>query len=584
MAFDGIAVAALVSELNHTICGGRINKIAQPENDELLLSIKTQNGIKRLALSASPSLPFVYLTDRNKPSPMTAPVFTMVLRKHISNGRIIAIEQPGLERIIKIQIEHLDEMGDPSSKLLIIELMGKYSNIIFCDKNLKIIDSIKHVPLQMSSVREVLPGRDYFIPKTQNKKDPLTADKEQFFFEAGTRPLSCAKAIAASYTGLSCQTAAEICHRASIDADLSINALSQDELLHLYNNFAWLMEDIKNEIFQPNIVYDTGEPVDFSAIRCTQYADYTIQEEASISCVLEQFYAKRNAYTRIRQKSVDLRKIVATLLERAGKKLDLQLKQLKDTEKRDKYKVYGELLNTYGYQALKGASSIEVLNYYTNEQLIIPLDPQASALENAQKYFARYNKLKRTYEALTEYTMETKREAAHLDSISNALDIAESEDDLAVIREELEEYGYIRRKNFGKKKQVKTKPFHYRSSDGYDIYVGRNNFQNDELTFKFANGNDWWFHAKGMPGSHVIVKINGDELPDKTFEEAGQLAGYYSKGRNNDKVEIDYLQRKNVKKPNGAVAGYVVYYTNYSLTVKPDIRNIEKISDERRNS
>lgn len=583
MAFDGIAVAALVSELNHTICGGRINKIAQPENDELLLTIKTQDGMKRLAISASASLPFVYLTDKNKPSPLTAPLFTMVLRKHIANGRIVSVEQPGLERIIQMRIEHLDEMGDLGTKLLIIELMGKYSNIIFCDETFKIIDSIKRIPLQMSSVREVLPGRNYFIPQTQDKSDPLTTDRKQFFSQAGTKPLSCARAIAASYTGLSYQTAAEICHRASIDADLPIKALSENELLHLYHNFAWLMEDVKNEVFQPNIAYDNREPVDFSAIRCTQYADYTIQEETSISCVLEQFYAKRNAYTRIRQKSVDLRKIISTLTERAGKKLDLQLKQLKDTEKRDKYKVCGELLNTYGYQAKEGASSLEVLNYYTNENLTIPLDPQLSALENAQKYFARYNKLKRTFEALTEHTQETANEIAHLDSISNSLDIAESEDDLAVIREELEAYGYIRRKNFGKKKQVKTRPFHYRSSDGYDIYVGKNNFQNDELTFKFAGGNDWWFHAKGMPGSHVIVKTNGDSLPDQTFEEAGRLAGYYSKGRENEKVEIDYLQRKNVKKPNGAVAGYVVYYTNYSLTIKPDIHNITKISDESSN-
>lgn len=579
MAFDGIVVASLVSELNHTILNGRINKIAQPENDELLLSIKTPDGLKRLALSASASLPFVYLTDQNKVSPMTAPNFCMVLRKHISGGRIVAITQPGLERIIQITVEHLDEMGDLCQKLLIIELMGKYSNIIFCDANQKIIDSIKRIPPQVSSVREVLPGRQYFIPQTQDKTDPLTTDYAHFCAHINSHPCNLAKAIVASYTGISYQTACELCHRASVDADLPSDALTEDALLHLYHNFSWLMEDIKNEKFYPNIIFHEDEPVDFSAIRATQYSDCYIQEESSISLVLEQFYAKRNQYTRIRQKSVDLRKIVSTLLERNYKKRSLQEKQLLDTEKKDKYKVYGELLNTYGYQAPEGASSIKVLNYYTNEELTIPLDNTLSALENAQKYFARYNKLKRTFEALSVQLKETQHEIGHLDSIATALNIAESEDDLAQIRDELETYGYIRRKSTGKKKAVKTKPFHYRSSDGFDIYVGKNNFQNDELTFKFASGNDWWFHAKGMPGSHVIVKTNGEELPDRTFEEAGQLAGYYSKGRDNEKVEIDYLQRKNVKKPNGAVPGYVIYYTNYSMTIKPDIRMLQKISD-----
>ena len=273
--------------------------------------------------------------------------------------------------------------------------------------------------------------------------------------------------------------------------------------------------------------------------------------------------------------------IVATKADKIKRsQLQKQLKQLKDTEKRDKFKVYGELLNTYGYQVTEGAKSVEVPNYYTGEMLTIPLDETLSPLDNAKKYFARYNKLKRTFEALNTQTEETKTEIAHLQTIQAALAIAESEDDLAQIRDELETYGYIRRKMNGKKKQkFKSKPFHYRSSDGFDIYVGKNNFQNDELTFKVANGNDWWFHAKGMPGSHVIVKTEGRELPDRTFEEAGRLAGYYSSGRDNEKIEIDYLQRKNVKKPNGAVAGYVIYYTNYSLTIHPDISGIEKISE-----
>jgi predicted ribosome quality control (RQC) complex YloA/Tae2 family protein len=228
---------------------------------------------------------------------------------------------------------------------------------------------------------------------------------------------------------------------------------------------------------------------------------------------------------------------------------------------------------------LTGAKKLEALNYYTNEMITIPLDSQLDAKGNAQKYFDRYNKLKRTYEALTKLTEETKTEIEHLESISTALDIALTEDDLVQIKEELIEFGYIKRKKTDKKARIKSKPFHYRSSDGYDIYVGKNNYQNDELTFKFATGNDWWFHAKGMPGSHVIVKSNNEELPDRVFEEAGMLAGYYSKGREDEKVEIDYLQKKNVKKPNGAAPGFVVYYTNYSLTIHPDISGLTLVSD-----
>ena len=250
---------------------------------------------------------------------------------------------------------------------------------------------------------------------------------------------------------------------------------------------------------------------------------------------------------------------------------------MKDTEKREKYKVYGELLTTYGYQAEEGSKSLEVLNYYTNEMIQIPLDETLSPLENAKKYFNKYAKLKRTYLALTDLTTETSNQIAHLESIATSLDIAVKEEDLAEIKDELIAYGYIKKKSGEKKKKSKSKPFHYVSSDGYHMYVGKNNYQNDELTFKFAVGNDWWFHAKGMPGSHVIVKTNGDELPDATFEEAGRLAAFYSKGRENPKVEIDYLEKKNVKKPNAAAPGFVIYYTNYSMTIEPDITGIQQI-------
>ncbi len=579
MAFDGIVIANLVKELNETILNGRISKIAQPESDELLLTVKGTKGQTRLLLSASASLPLAYLTSGNKPSPITAPNFCMLLRKHIANGKITRISQPGMERVIQFEIEHLDDLGDRCKKNLIIEIMGKHSNIIFCKDDGVIIDSIKHISAQVSSVREVLPGRPYFIPATQDKSNPLEATERSFFETAYSKPLPVQKAIYSSYTGISPVIASELCHRAAVDGSRPADALSEDEKLHLFHHFSWLMDDVREGRFSPNIVRDGKEPVEFSAVELTQYADLSIARHASISQVLETFYASKSAYTRIRQKSADLRKVVGTLLERSRKKYALQLNQLKDTEKREKYKLYGELIHTYGYGLAEGAKKLDALNYYTDEMVSIPLDPQLTPLENAQKYFDRYGKLKRTCEALGALTKETHAELLHLESIAASLDIAVSEDDLAQIKEELAQSGYIRQRRSQKKAVSKSKPFHYVSSDGFHMYVGKNNFQNDELTFHFASGSDWWFHAKGIPGSHVVVKANGESLPDRAFEEAGRLAAYYSKGRRNEKVEIDYLERKNVKKPNGSKPGFVVYYTNYSLVASPDISALTLVSE-----
>ena len=579
MAFDGITISCLKKELKDTLLNGRIYKIAQPETDELLLTIKTNSGQYRLVLSASASLPLVYLTDKNKPSPMTAPNFCMLLRKHIQNGRIVDISQPTLERILEFTIEHLDEMGDLCQKKLIVELMGKHSNIIFCNQEGKIIDSIKHISSAVSSLREVLPGRDYFIPETTHKINPFTTTREEFFSVIYGQNTECFKALYMNYVGLSPFMANELCFKAGGNCDLSVAALSEQDKENLYRTFDNMISDMKTGNYAPRILYENGVPKEYAVFAITSYSLQNTKEVSSISALLEQYYEEKNMVTRIRQKSVDLRKIVQTALERNVKKYDLQLRQMQDTEKRDKYKVYGELLTAFGYGVEPGSKSVTVNNYYTGEDIDIPLDPLLSAIENAKKYYDKYNKLKRTYEALSTLTIQVKEEIDHLESISNALDIAVKEEDLVQIKEELIETGYIRRKGTSKKQRFTSKPFHYISSDGYHMYVGKNNFQNEELTFKFATGNDWWFHAKGVPGSHVIVKTEGNELPDRTFEEAGKLAAYYSKSKGQEKVEIDYIQKKHVKKPSGGKPGFVVYYTNYSLMIDSDISRIQEISE-----
>ena len=579
MALDGITIANIVKEVRDALLGGRIAKIAQPEADELLLTVKAPSGQRRLYISASASLPLVYLTDENKPSPFTAPNFCMLLRKHIANGRIVSITQPSLERIIVLGIEHLDELGDLCRKKLVIEIMGKHSNVIFCDEDDRIIDSIKHVPAQMSSVREVLPGRTYFIPDTMHKADPLTISESDFAVLLRQKPSALSKALYTSLTGISPVVAEEICFLAGLDSALPPSELSDDLMTHLYRQFSLFLDQVREEDFHPAIYYRNNEPQEFASVPLTHLEGCARQEFDTISQVLSSYYAVKNRITRIRQKSADLRHIVQTALERNRKKYDLQARQLKDTDKRETYKVYGELLQTYGYQAEPEAKELEALNYYTNEMIRIPLDPTKTPLENAKRYFEKYNKMKRTYEALSHLIVETRDEISYLESVSNALDIARTEDDLAQVKEELTQSGYVRRKFTKKKEKFKSMPLHYISSDGYDMYVGKNNFQNEELTFSFASGNDWWFHAKKVPGSHVIVKSQGEDMPDRVFEEAGKLAAFYSKNNGSEKVEVDYVEKKHVKKVKGQKPGFVIYHTNYSLIADTDISMLKEVSE-----
>lgn len=581
MAFDGVVISNIVYELNNRAVGGRIYKIQQPEVDELCLVIKNNKDTFRLLLSADASLPLIYISETVKDNPMTAPNFCMLLRKHIGNGRIIRITQPEFERIVEIEIEHLDEMGDLCRKKLIIEIMGKHSNIIFTDASGIIIDSIKHISHQISSVREVLPGRQYVFPPSGDKINPMSADIDYFICHMLEKPVSVTKAIYTSVNGISPVTANEICFRAGIDGGAAADSLKNTDKERLFREFRKLMDDICQGRFSPCIVYEGHIPKEYGAIRLSMYGDLNIQSYDSISGVLEEYYRKKSVATRMKQKSVDLRKIVSNAVERTARKYDLQLSQMKDTEDRELYRVYGELLNTYGYGAATGDASITCMNYYDNQEITIPLDTALSPSENSRKYFAKYNKKKRTFEALTELLTETKAELDYLLSVQTSLDIAESEADLADIKAELIHAGYIKGKGSAGKKgsrnTAKSKPFHYISTDGYHIYVGKNNLQNDELSFKTAQGNDMWFHARKMPGSHVIVKTEGvKELPDSTYEEAARLAAYYSSGRENPKVEIDYTERKNLKKPPKASPGFVIYHTNYSMVAEPYIDNIKK--------
>ena len=614
MAYDGIAVAAAVKEFNDRLLMGSITKVAQPEGDELLLTLKCNRQQIRLTISANASNPMVYIKDENALSPVTAPNFCMSLRKHIGGGRIKAIFQPsaafakpdtasavqdvsayhGLERIIVFVIEHLDEMGDLSEKYLIAELMGKHSNIILTKSDLTIIDSIKHISHMTSSVREVLPGRRYFIPETLDKRDPVELyrlkDKEAFTALISTAPvLPVYKKIYMSITGFSPSMAFELIFRAGIPEEVPNNELDTEQLDKLYAAFAELMAEVEEGRFEPCIIYEGSRISELSGVRLKHLegGDITTECHESMSEVIRLFYAKKDKQNRINSKSEDIRHIIKTLTERAVKKLELLEKQYADTDKRDRYRVYGELLNTYGYSLKGGESSCECENYYDEGRLIkIPLDKNLSAQENAKKYFDKYQKLKRTREAVSTQLEECRRLLYHLDSISNSLKLSESEADLNELRREMSESGYIAKhvkaggysgNKKDRKAEAKSRPLHFVSSDGIDLYVGRNNFQNEELDFKIADNNDWWFHAKNIPGSHVIAKTGNIELPDKTCLEAAALAAYYSKAGNDSadsagnikKVEVDYVKKKELKRVPGAAPGFVIYHTNYSIMIEP---------------
>lgn len=573
MAFDGIVISNLSYELNTNLVGGRISKISMPEENELIFTIKNNAKTYRLLISASASLPLVYLTDVNKPAPKVAPAFLMLLRKYIGTAKITDIFQMGLERILCFKLEHLNELGDLSHKCMYVEIMGKHSNIIFTDENNKIIDSIKRISANMSSLREVLPGREYFLPDELKKKDLLNTELEEFTEILKSKEYALSKSIYMNFAGISPLIAEEIVLRASLPSQAPSTSLSELEYTHLFHTIKNLLDDINAHNFSPNIVYRKEEALEFSSVELFSYnsEEYKKYSYDSVSKMLYDFYSSREAFVLNRQKSSDLRRIVNTALERASKKYDLQEKQLQDADKKDIYRVYGDLLNTYGYSLKGGESSFTTENFYDdNKEITIPLNKNKSAKENAKKYYDKYAKLSRTIKALSEEIVNTKNDIEHLLSIQTALDVSSDDESLSQIRQELVDFGYIKKHSSGKQKKSTSHPYHYISTDGYDIYVGKNNYQNEELTFKVATGNDWWFHAKGIPGSHVILKSNNEEdLPDRVYEEAAALAAFYSKAKDSEKVEVDYIQKKNIKKVAGAAPGFVIYHSNWSMVATP---------------
>ena len=579
MAFDGILVRALRDELNSALADTRLVKIQEPSGDELLLTFKSRTTEARLLLSASASLPFFCLTEEKKESPMEAPAFLMLLRKHLSNARFLRAEQPGLERVIFLDFEHLDEMGDLRTVRLALEVMGKYSNLILISEDGTILDAIRRVSPLMSSVRTVLPGKPYFIPETQGKTDPLPETGEGFLarFDAES---SAVRNIVDHYQGMS---------TASVSEWLLASGIHPDEIADpedLAGAFFALCDTVREGRFSPAMVLKNDKPEAFFVLPVCSYteeAGYRLTLYDSPSALLSDWYRDRNRTDSLKEDRKDLLRAVKNAEKREAKKLEIHNKQLEDTESAARDRLYGKLLTAYAYTLPAGEREVNCPDFHDGDRPVrIPLDPDLSVQDNAQRYFARYQKAKRTREAAQVQKEEAEAKLAYLESVTLSIGFAKDARDLREIRAELTEQGILRADQGAKnkKKTVKktiSQPYRFRTSDGFTVLVGRNNTQNDEITFRIAKKQDLFFHVKKAPGSHVVLLTEGLEVPDRSYEEAARLAAHFSSRRSEARAEVDYVRQKEVRKPNGAKPGFVVYYTNYSMVVPTDIRGIEAL-------
>ena len=582
MAFDGITVSAIKAEIEDKILGGRIDKVYQPEKDEIILGIRSMGQVYKLLLTSNASNPKFHFTQTNPSNPMTPPLFCMVMRKHLQSGKIIKIEQPDFDRILNIYVESLNELGDYSVKKLVLEIMGRHSNIILTDENNTILDCIKHIGHDTSSVREVLPGREYTLPPSQGKINTLELDNNNFNEVLENNPsFEIQSVIYKNYTGISPIAASEICYRANVNGSTPVEALTDIQKEIVFNKFAELVEDIKANRFYPeNITNEKGKTIDFSPIEMTQFNGLEIKKYTSISELIESFYANRDFAYRIGQKTQDLRKLITQNIERCIRKKDIQMQTLRSIKNRDELRLKGELLTANIYSIKKGMTTVELPNYYSeNQELVaIELDSNKTPSENAQKYYKAYNKAKRTFEALKDQIKSNDEELAYLESVLTSVNNCTDEQDVKEIRRELREEGYVKKvKNQKDKSKKHSVPLHFISQDGFDIYVGKNNIQNDELTLKFARPRDIWMHTKNIPGSHVIIVANGQTIPDTTLNEGAMLSAFYSKAKNSSKVPVDYTEKKNVKKPNGSKPGFVIYETNKTAYITTSEEEIKKI-------
>ena len=573
MALDGITLSMLKNEISEKLIGARVDKIHQPSKEELVIALRWNGGNGKLLISASASGPRIHFTESSVDNPKNPPMFCMLMRKHLSGAKLVEIEQFGLERMLHISFSTYNEFGDPVIIKLAVEIMGRHSNIMLIGPDGRIIDAIKRVTADMSSVRQVMPGMTYVFPPAQNKLNTLDIDCMELASRLKNgRDIPLSKALMENLDGVSPIVCREISEIVTGGFDTKAHDLTNDDFEKLASCLEKISESIKNGNANPYMVIEeNGHPLDFTFIKVSQYGDATeVRKFGSFSEMLDKFYSERSGADRMKQRSNDLFKFVTNLADRISRKLDVQRQELARSTERDILRVKGELIHANLWMIEKGMTSVVLENYYDNGKPVeVKLDPRLTPNQNAQHYFSEYRKADTAERMLKKYKKKGEAELSYIESVFDLLSRARTDDEVVAIREELVSQGYLKNHRKNNQKPVKLAPKEYLSSDGFRILCGRNNIQNDKLTFKDSRKNDIWLHTQKIHGSHTVIVTEGREVPETTIQQAAIVAAYNSKARESSLVPVDYTEIRNVKKPSGSAPGKAVYEHYKTAYVRP---------------
>ena len=577
MAFDAGMLACVIHEIKTSALGARIEKITQPEKDEIVLQMRSFEGGRRLLIHAGSGNPRIGFTTVQKENPPVAPMLCMLLRKHLSGAKLSDIRQMGFERVVRLEFETRDEMGFACRRYLYAEIMGKYSNLVFADEKGKMLAVLRPVDFSTSSVRQLLPGMTYELPPAQDKCDPTATDETAFLSAYETAPAGrpCHKWIIENYLGLSAAVAREMVYLATGDIETLVG---QCDATALWRGFDAVMSRIRQHDFEPTLYMDGSRPVEYAFMPLLQYGESLDAVTGGAGEILDQFFATRDRESRIKQHASDILHILTNAEARLHKKLDLQRGELADCEKGVEYKRYGDLITANLYLLERGMQTATLTDYEQyNEadgsygECTVPLDSRLSPTANAQLYYKKYNKTKTAREELTRQIALGEAELAYIYTVFDALARSETDADLTEIRDELYKSGYASRmKQYREHKAKNPTVAQFVTPSGRRILCGKNNVQNEYITHKLADRNDYWFHAKGVPGSHVVLVTDGEEPSDEDFTLAAEIAAHYSKAQGGQNVGVDYTLVRHVKKPAGGKPGFVIYHTNWTAYVTPD--------------
>ena len=586
MAFDAGMLACMTWEILSESKGARIEKVYQPDRDEIHIQIRSLHGGRRLLINAGSNNPRIGFTEIPKENPQNPPMFCVLLRKHLQGARLSNIEQLGFERAILLSFDTRDEMGFDTKCYLVAELMGKYSNLIFLDADKRIVSALKTVDFTTSSLRQVLPGMLYELPPKQDKSDPLECDGGEFFafYDEASKDQRADKFIISTFLGISSAVAREMVYRACRDIDATLEICPKEKL---YNAFCEIIGQIKESRYTPSTVFEGERAVEYAFCELTHYTGLTLKSFESPSEMIDRFFEGRDREVRVKQKATDILKILTNSESRLLKKINKQRAELEDCKQGEKYKKQGDLIIANIYAIERGMKRVELIDYEayneidgTFDKVVIELDSRLSPSANAQRMFKRYNKCKTAERELSVQIEKAERELEYIYSVFDALAHAENTSDLVEIRDELYTSGYASKmKNYRPQKRKSTSFMRFKTSDGYTVLCGKNNIQNEHITFDLAEKSDYWFHVKNKAGSHVVMVCNGEEPDAVNFTEAAEIAAFYSSVEGGVNVPVDYTFAKNVKKIQGANPGLVIYHTNWTAYVTPSAEKIAKLRE-----